>query len=227
MQFQGSGNCSTPCPAPTSKFTYSDNFLSVNFDASLSTGTLLTYSWDFGDGNNGTGAAPTHVYATGGTYFVTLTATDSCNQSKDFKDTLTVCDELNLSAISYAQSVFNVNFDASGVSEAIARKMIQAARSALDMGFESGVELLERRKKVGKITTGSNNFDKIHDFQKLAINSKVPVLVGYCLRHSDSLNKLGELLSNNVVGDVSYVRIESSSYLPNWRPDSEIGRAHV
>ena len=54
-------NCSTPCPAPTSKFTYADNFLSVNFDASLSTGTMLTYSWDFGDGNNGTGAAPTHV----------------------------------------------------------------------------------------------------------------------------------------------------------------------
>ena len=51
--------------------------------------------------------------------------------------------------------------DASGVSEAIARKMIQAARSALDMGFESGVELLERRKKVEKITTGSINFDKM------------------------------------------------------------------
>jgi len=51
--------------------------------------------------------------------------------------------------------------DASGVSEAIARKMIQAARSALDMGFESGVELLERRKNVEKITTGSVNFDKM------------------------------------------------------------------
>ena len=51
--------------------------------------------------------------------------------------------------------------DASGVSEAIARKMIQAGRSALDMGFESGVELLERRKSVEKITTGSVNFDKM------------------------------------------------------------------
>jgi len=51
--------------------------------------------------------------------------------------------------------------DASGVSEAIARKMIQAARSALDMGFESGVELLERRKNVSKLTTGSVNFDKM------------------------------------------------------------------
>lgn len=68
----------------------------------------------------------------------------------------------------------------------------------------------------------SNNIDKIHDFQKLANDSNVPILIGYCLRHSDSLNKLVELLSNNVIGDVSYVRIESSSYLPNWRPDSEL-----
>jgi len=51
--------------------------------------------------------------------------------------------------------------DASGVSEAITRKMIQAARSSLDMGFESGIELLERRKNVEKITTGSVNFDKM------------------------------------------------------------------
>jgi DNA repair protein RadA len=51
--------------------------------------------------------------------------------------------------------------DASGVSEGVARKMIQAARSALDMGFESGVDLLEKRKKVEKITTGSQAFDKL------------------------------------------------------------------
>jgi len=68
----------------------------------------------------------------------------------------------------------------------------------------------------------SNNIDKIHDFQKLANDSNIPILIGYCLRHSDSLNNLAELLSNNVIGDVSYVRIESSSYLPNWRPDSEL-----
>ena len=39
--------------------------------------------------------------------------------------------------------------------------------------------------------------------------------------HSESLNKLIELHSDNVIGDVKYVRIESSSFLPNWRPDSQ------
>lgn len=49
--------------------------------------------------------------------------------------------------------------DASGVTEAAARKIIQAARSSMDMGFRSGEELLQKRKNVMKIPTGSNNFD--------------------------------------------------------------------
>ncbi|MBW3023325.1 DNA repair and recombination protein RadA [Candidatus Woesearchaeota archaeon] len=53
--------------------------------------------------------------------------------------------------------------EASGVSESVSRKMIQAAREALDMGFESGEALLKRREKVTKISTGSEAFDKILD----------------------------------------------------------------
>jgi DNA repair protein RadA len=48
-----------------------------------------------------------------------------------------------------------------GVTEATARKMIQFARSKLEMGFESGDEILKRREKVEKITTGSNSFDSL------------------------------------------------------------------
>ena len=49
--------------------------------------------------------------------------------------------------------------DASGVTETSARKIIQAARSSMDMGFRSGDELLQKRKKIIKIPTGSTNFD--------------------------------------------------------------------
>lgn len=38
--------------------------------------SIASYAWTFGDGTSGTGSAPTHVYAFGGNYTVTLTVTD-------------------------------------------------------------------------------------------------------------------------------------------------------
>jgi len=48
-----------------------------------------------------------------------------------------------------------------GVTEAAARKIINTARDKLDMGFESGEELLKKREAVVKITTSSKNLDNI------------------------------------------------------------------
>lgn len=51
--------------------------------------------------------------------------------------------------------------DATGMSEAVARKVIQAARENMDMGFESADDLLKKRANVIKISTGSENFDTL------------------------------------------------------------------
>jgi len=51
--------------------------------------------------------------------------------------------------------------DATGMGDALAKKMIAVARSSLEMGFESGEELLKRREKVQRIKTGSKNFDAL------------------------------------------------------------------
>ena len=47
------------------------------------------------------------------------------------------------------------------VTEATAKKIINVARSKLDMGFESGEDLLKKREQVVKITTGSKAFDAL------------------------------------------------------------------
>ena len=48
-----------------------------------------------------------------------------------------------------------------GVTETAARKMINAARDSMEMGFESGSDLLEKRKSISKISTGSASFDEL------------------------------------------------------------------
>jgi DNA repair protein RadA len=51
--------------------------------------------------------------------------------------------------------------DATGMNEASAKKIIAVARSSLDMGFESGIELLKKRENVQKISTGNKAFDDL------------------------------------------------------------------
>lgn len=61
--------------------------------------------------------------------------------------------------LSVAASTIGQLTDASGVSESVARKMIQAARENLDMGFQSGTDFLKKRESVQKISIGTESFD--------------------------------------------------------------------
>ena len=51
--------------------------------------------------------------------------------------------------------------DISGISAAVARKAIQAARKMLNLGFVDGAEYAEKRGSVNYITTGSKNLDNL------------------------------------------------------------------
>lgn len=48
--------------------------------ATITNGSDVTYEWDFGDGNNGSGSTVSHQYAASGTYTAEVTATNSVNQ---------------------------------------------------------------------------------------------------------------------------------------------------
>lgn len=79
--------CSTvkPTPqAPIAVATALNNDVQVNTDVRFSSegssdqyGQIVTYAWDFGDGNNSDWSSPTHQYTQPGIYDVTLTLTDN------------------------------------------------------------------------------------------------------------------------------------------------------
>ncbi len=48
-----------------------------------------------------------------------------------------------------------------GLGDAVSKKAITAARNALDMNFITGKDVLKKRSEVGRISTGSVEFDKL------------------------------------------------------------------
>ncbi len=66
--------------------------LTVDFDASCSVfeGAPRSYTWDFGDGANGSGVTVTHVFSTAGSHEVALTIEDSGGTTATARKTVTV-----------------------------------------------------------------------------------------------------------------------------------------
>jgi len=65
---------------PIASFTSACNSLTCSFDGSSSSdpdGAITNYAWNFGDGTTGSGQTVSHTFAAGGTFPITLTATDN------------------------------------------------------------------------------------------------------------------------------------------------------
>jgi len=53
--------------------------------------------------------------------------------------------------------------EATGMNQSAAKKMIATARESLEMGFESGTDILKKRELVMKLSTGSKAFNDLMD----------------------------------------------------------------
>src|SRR5881394_941180 len=82
-----------PNQPPVASFTFSCNGLGCDFTSTSSDpdGTVVSYSWTFGDGGTSPDRNPSHTYSTDGSYTVRLTVTDNEGaQSTPASQTVTV-----------------------------------------------------------------------------------------------------------------------------------------
>jgi PKD repeat protein len=108
----------TICDPATAAYSHTASNLAVVFNSSASSGTGLTYDWDFGDGNSSILDNPSHTYSSSGNYTVTLIVTDTCGGSDTLSNIIQVCDK-PIAVINYSINGLTVNYDGSASVGAI------------------------------------------------------------------------------------------------------------
>ena len=81
-----------PNSPPTAAFAPNCSGLSCSFDdrSTDTDGTVMSWSWDFGDGASETTRNPSHSYAAGGSYGITLKVTDDDGAVSEQSETVTI-----------------------------------------------------------------------------------------------------------------------------------------
>ncbi len=103
----GTSNAQTGCHAVFG-FAASADSLTIAFtDASTSSNTITSWSWDFGDGHTSTEQNPSHTYAHNGTYAICLTIHD------DHGCSATACHQVSVHGITTAtcEASFHIAVD--------------------------------------------------------------------------------------------------------------------
>ena len=63
----------------------------------------------------------------------------------------------------------------------------------------------------------SHSLDGISNLIEFLNGKNVTVLIGYILRHDPVLKKIKSHIDNGLIGEITYVKIDCGSFLPDWR----------
>ncbi|MEM2875122.1 MAG: PKD domain-containing protein [Candidatus Hadarchaeales archaeon] len=106
---------------PTAGFVYASGLLLIDDDIQFtdnstdSDGTIVSWSWNFGDGSTSTQRNPTHRYASAGTYTVRLTVTDDKGATDNTSRTVQVVPPSRVQISNYQVIVNGSPFTIKGV----------------------------------------------------------------------------------------------------------------
>ncbi len=96
-------------PNPVSSFTQADSCLGDNMSftntSSISSGSITATSWKFGDGNTSTATSPSNMYATSGSYSVTISSTSNNGCRDTVVQSVNVLTELMAGSITGDSSI--------------------------------------------------------------------------------------------------------------------------
>jgi PKD repeat protein len=137
---------------PVANFSFTTIGLTANFsDLSYDPdGTIVSWLWNFGDGNTSTLQNPSHTYAAAGTYTVTLTVTDNNGASDSISKTVTVSLEIYVYDITQTAWITGKNYTSTAVvtildtnNSPVANATVTITWSGVVGGSASGVTAVD------------------------------------------------------------------------------------
>lgn len=146
--------------SPVAAFTEACTNQRCGFDATGSTdpdGTIVDHSWNFGDGETGSGSTPEHLYADPGTYEVTLTVTDDEGRTgavtREVEAVAPHIEAVAAAKTNGSQATIGVPVPAAARAGDTA--VLLATHNAVDpnLGTLDGWTLEDTRTSVGMVTT--------------------------------------------------------------------------